>query len=88
MASGFWSRMEPVFSGPFDTVMAFFFYLPNLVVAEFFVRARNGASGAVFRMGAIGILLAASVFVVLATWTFTVSFWGPGMVSGLTGALL
>jgi len=74
------------FSGPFDKVMTFFFYLPNLAVAELFIRARGGSGGTTFRMAATGTLLAASLFVLVATWTFTADFWGPGMVSGLTGA--
>jgi len=76
------------FSGPFDQAMTFFFYLPNLAVAELFIRARAGRSGATFRIAAAGAMLAASVFVILATWTFTTDFWGPGMVTGLTGAPL
>ena len=76
------------FSGPFDKVMTFFFYLPNLAVAELFIRARKGRSGTAFRLASAAVLFAASLFVVLATFTFTVDSWGPGMVSGLTGAPL
>ena len=94
MEYGFWfltadgAGHVPDFSGPFDKVMTFFFYLPNLAVAELFIRARTARIGAPFRLAATGTLIAASLFVMLATWSFTVDFWGPGMVSGLTGAPL
>ena len=74
------------FTGWFDVVMAFFFYLPNLVVAEVFIRARRSPEGTALSLSAAVILLAATAFVVLATWTFTADYWWPGMVSGLTGA--
>jgi len=32
------------FHGPFDQVMAFFFYLPNLLIVEAFIRAKSAAS--------------------------------------------
>ena len=94
MEYGFWflaaggAGHEPNFSGAFDSFMPFFFYLPNLAIAELFIRARRRSSTAPFRVAATGTLLAASIFVLLAAWTFTADFWGPGMVSGLTGAPL
>lgn len=76
------------FTGWFDAIMVFFFYLPNLLVAELFIRARRQAPGTAANLGAAAVLLAASAFVVLATWTFTTDYWGPGMISGFTGAPL
>jgi hypothetical protein len=78
----------PAFGGPFDVVMEFFFYLPNLAVAELFIRSRALPGAPAVKLAATGVLLGASAFVALATWFFTVKFWGPGMVSGLTGAPL
>jgi len=76
------------FTGEFDMVMAFAFYLPNLAVAELFIRARRTRPGSAGRIGAAAVMLAASAFVILATWVFTTDYWGPGMVSGMTGAPL
>jgi len=73
------------FDGPFDAVMMFFFYLPNLAVTELFIRARRQGTP-VARLSAAAVLLATSAFVVVATWAFTADYWGPGMVSGLTGS--
>lgn len=76
------------FTGWFDAVMVFFFYLPNLAVAELFIRARYDGRGLILRHATAIALAAASGFVVVATWSFTAHYWGPGMVSGLTGAPL
>ena len=76
------------FTGWFDAVMAFGFYLPNLVVAELFIRARRWPANSVLASAAVTGLAAASLFVVVATWVFTTDYWGPGVVSGLTGTPL
>lgn len=76
------------FSGWFDGVMVFFFYLPNLAVAELFIRSGNSERHPALRLATAAILLAASAFVLVATWFFTARYWGPGMASGVTGAPL
>lgn len=76
------------FRGPFDAAMAFLFYLPNLAVAELFIRARRQPTHPLLTSAAATGLLAASLFVVVATWVFTTDYWGPGLVSGITGAPL
>lgn len=76
------------FRGGFDAVMAFAFYLPNLAVAELFIRARRRPAAMALTGCAVVALIAASLFVTLATWVFVTRFWGPGFVSGVTGAPL
>ncbi|WP_454830883.1 DUF2306 domain-containing protein [Pseudoxanthomonas wuyuanensis] len=71
------------FTGWFDMVMAFFFYVPNLVIAEYFIRSRRKERGALVNLGSAGLLLAASVFVMAVTWIFTNGAWGRRMASGL-----
>ncbi len=94
MEYGFWFLLvgraghNSEFTGWFDAVMVFFFYLPNLAVAELFIRTRGDAPGAGLSAAAATLFLAAGAFVLLATWFFTTSFWGPGIVSGITGAPL
>lgn len=89
MEYGFWflaadaAGHENDFSGWFDIVMAFFFYLPNLLVAELFLRARRSPASPVLQAGAALLLLAATGFVALATWVFQSDFWGPGVLRGL-----
>lgn len=64
------------FDGWFDKFMIFWFYLPNLAVAELFIRARKQASPA-FRIGAAAVLIGATGFLILATYFFTLKEWGP-----------
>lgn len=76
------------FSGWFDMVMAFFFYVPNLIIAEQFIRARRRQRGAWVELGWAALLLVASAFVMMVTWTFTEGAWGRRMASALVQASL
>src|SRR3546814_12780918 len=76
------------FRGWFDAIMTFFFYIPNLAVAEFFIRAGTGKRAGKRDTPAALLLLAATAFVAVATWFFTVSPWGPGMAKGMSGMAL
>lgn len=92
MEYGFWFFLlgrlghSSSFDGWFDIVMAFFFYLPNLLVAEIFIRTRSDdrAGTAKVIMGAV--LIAAAAFVALATWVFVMDYWLPGMIAGIAAA--
>jgi hypothetical protein len=83
MDYGFWMALfgkaarTPAFDGPFDQIMLFWFYVPNLIVAEWFIRARRLPVGAPSRAAAATGLVVASLFVGLATAFFTAAFWGP-----------
>jgi len=72
------------FTGPFDTVMFFFFYIPNLLVAEAFIRARNYKASSALRFSASFILLFATTFLLVGTYFFTVYYWGPAILKWLT----
>ncbi|WP_017957190.1 DUF2306 domain-containing protein [Rhizobium leguminosarum] len=72
------------FTGWFDAIMMFCFYVPNLIVAELFIRTRRRGFGTVASFGAVTVLLAASAFIIFATWSFTARSWGPRLVSGIT----
>ena len=71
------------FDGPFDQVMDFFFYLPNLVVAEIFIGRRKIATSKIARGFAASGMFAASALLLAATYFFTRELWGPGIVAGL-----
>src|SRR5258708_23730305 len=64
------------FHGPFDHVMAFFFYLPNLLIVEAFIRAQSAASPKV-RLAAAGLFPRATGLFLLRTYSFTKLFPGP-----------
>src|SRR3546814_5676481 len=76
------------FRGWFDAIMTFFFYIPNLAVAEFFIRAGTGKRAGKSDTPAALLPLASTAFVAVATWFFTVSLWGPGMAKGMSGLAL
>ena len=73
------------FRGPFDVIMAFFFYLPNLLVAEFFIRGRRAPAHSATRAAGAAVLNLASSFVGLATYYFGRYYWGPAILQFVTG---
>lgn len=87
MDYGFWAMLhrgghEDNFRGPFDQVMAFFFYIPNLVIAEIFIRERKVRAHPLFNILAIVILLFVIAFLLTGTYYFTKIYWGPA-IAGL-----
>ncbi len=92
MDYGFWLMLTDglghtrQFSGAFDMVMVFFFYLPNLLVAEAFIRARRFTASPILRLSASVVLLLATVFLMVGTYYFTLYYWGPAIVNWVTGA--
>ena len=90
MDYGFWIMATDgvghtnVFSGLFDKIMAFFFYLPNLLVVEVYLRARSRAVAPVLRLVAAGALLLATGFLGLGTYYFTLYYWGPAILKWLS----
>jgi hypothetical protein len=89
MDYGFWLLLTgglghtETFSGPFDHVMAFFFYVPNLLVAEAFIRARRTSATPAMRLATAGLLIAATAFLLLGTYKFTTLYWGPAILARL-----
>ncbi|WP_114952461.1 DUF2306 domain-containing protein [Sphingosinicella terrae] len=73
------------FRGPFDLVMDFAFYLPNLAVAELFIRARAAPARRTLQTASAGLLAAAAALLALATWEFARLAWLPGIAHRLGG---
>jgi hypothetical protein len=73
------------FHGPFDVVMSFFFYVPNLALAELFLRARRGLSHSGFKIAASVVLNIATLVVAVGSYYFVRFYWGPGIVNGFLG---
>jgi hypothetical protein len=71
------------FHGPFDHVMAFFFYLPNLLIVEAFIRGRQSAAPPKFKLAAAGLFAGATGFLLLGTYYFTKLYWGPAILQRL-----
>jgi uncharacterized membrane protein len=85
MDYGFWFSLadgaghRADFHGPFDAVMAFAFYVPNLLVVEAYLRGRGLPASGTARWGAAAVLVVASAFLVLGTYFFTTQLWGPAI---------
>ena len=71
------------FQGWFDQIMAFFFYIPNLIIVELLIRARNITSSSMMKMLVSVTLILATGFLVLATYFFTVHQWAPAIFSAM-----
>ena len=69
------------FTGPFDYFMDFFFYLPNLLVAQVFIRRHTRIRSAWLQWASVIVLSVACLFLVLATYFFTSHLWGPAIVA-------
>ncbi|OIN56878.1 DUF2306 domain-containing protein [Arsenicibacter rosenii] len=87
MDYGFWVMLtdaaghNQTFSGPFDQFMAFFFYVPNLLVVELLARARKPETSAALRLTATLAILFATFFIGLGTYYFTKIYWGPPILA-------
>lgn len=73
------------YRGGFDYVMDVAFYLPNLIVAEAFIRARAATGRPALQAGGAALLLVAAAFIALATWKFATLYWLPGIALRLSG---
>ena len=91
MDYGFWilftggAGHEENFRGWFDWVMMFFFYLPNLLVAEAFIRGRQRSASVGLRLTAAGFIVVANCFLLLGTYYFTKLYWGPAIINRIAG---
>ncbi len=90
MDYGFWLLLSggaghvQDFTGPFDVVMAYAFYIPNLIVAEAFIRARRDPAHPLLQLLASLLLLAATALVAIGTYYFVLYYWGPGILKTLS----
>jgi hypothetical protein len=92
MCYGFWflfageTGHTDDFRGWFDYVMDFAFFIPPLIIAELFIRARRGQASTVGRIGATVALGGGALFIALATYFFTVYGWGPAIMMRFAAA--
>ena len=87
MEYGFWFLLADGaghmkdFSGPFDKVMVFFFYVPNLLVVEALIRAPRAALSNTAKWVATVTFSGATLFLLLGTYYFTRYSWGPAILA-------
>ncbi len=86
MDYGFWTLLTGGlgragnFSGPFDQIMDFFFYVPNLMIGEVFIRVKTFKAAPFLKFAASLMLLVATGFVLLGTFFMTRFSWGPAII--------
>jgi hypothetical protein len=87
MEYGFWFLLADGaghakdFSGAFDKLMAFFFYVPNLLVVEALIRAPRASLSPATRWAVTAAFGCATAFLVLGTYYFTKFYWGPAILA-------
>jgi hypothetical protein len=69
------------FRGPVDHILSFFFYIPNLLVAEIVIRRTRFAVAAPWKWIASLVVLVANGFLLAGTGYFTYHYWGPAIVA-------
>ena len=81
---GFWLPLthSHSFTGPFDHFMSFFFYVPNLVIAEIYIRT-NGTHRPAIRLTLATVFLLGAAMTAISTFYFTRDYWGPGILAAL-----
>jgi hypothetical protein len=73
------------FRGPFDQVMVFFFYVPNLIVAEMALRSARKNASVSRKVAATGVYVAATGYLLVGTYYFTKYYWGPAIWKRIAG---
>jgi hypothetical protein len=92
MDYGFWLQLTnglghlQNFEGPFDRFMSFFFFIPNLVAAEIFIRSGNFKIIPLLNVFATILLLFMTSFLLLGTYYFTKLYWGPAILELFSGS--
>jgi hypothetical protein len=87
MEYGFWFLLADGaghaknFHGPFDKLMAFFFYVPNLLVVEALIRAPKASMSATARWVTVAAFTGATAFLLLGTYYFGWYYWGPAILA-------
>ena len=86
MDYGFWFLLADgaghtrTFDGPFDWVMGFFFYIPNLAVAQAFIAAPKTLRPSVKYIAATALTVA-TLFLCLGSYYFIKFYWGPAIIA-------
>ena len=89
MDYGFWMLLADGvgttrdFRGPFDRVMVFLFYVPNLLIVEALIRAPGARLSPAMRTALSAAYVIATGFLLLGTYYFTKFYWGPAILARL-----
>lgn len=78
-------HVQADFSGWFDHVMNWAFFVPPLIIAELYLRARRSHATTAGRLGATTALTLGAAFIAYATFFFTLFGWGPAIAMRFGG---
>ena len=78
-------HVQADFSGWFDHVMNWAFFVPPLIIAEMYLRARRTRATTAGRLGATTALALCAAFIAYATFFFTLFGWGPAIAMRFGG---
>jgi hypothetical protein len=78
-------HVQADFSGWFDHVMNWTFFVPPLIIAEMYLRARRTRATTAGRLGATIALALGAAFIAYATFFFTLFGWGPAIAMRFGG---
>jgi hypothetical protein len=79
--NGLWSHEN--FRGGFDVFMSFFFYLPNLLVAELYLRGLRLKPSRLLLGASATLLGLAALVVAVGTYYFVHFYWGPAILAAI-----
>ena len=78
-----WVGHTDNFQGWFDYIMAFFFYIPNLIIVEFMIRARGKPSNRALQLTTACLMVVAAGVLVVATYGMARLSWVPAISAWL-----
>jgi hypothetical protein len=83
---GFWMLLADgyahteTFKGSFDQVMSFFFFIPNLIVAEIVIGRFTFFKKPIVQLLGALILFLVSIFLTIGSYFFIKHIWGPAII--------
>ena len=83
---GFWLLLADgvghtdTFSGLFDQVMSFFFFIPNLIVAEIVIGKLEFFKKPIIQLIGAFLLFMVSIFLTIGSYYFIKHLWGPAIM--------
>lgn len=75
-----WVGHTDDFRGWFDYLMAFFFYVPNLIIVEMMIRARGHTASTGMKTGTAIVMIGATAVTIVATFGFATVAWIPAIM--------
>lgn len=71
------------FRGPFDVVMDFFFYIPDLLIVQLILCAERSRPRPAIQFSLATAFAFATLFLAVGAYYFTRYYWGPAIVTQL-----